>query len=75
MEGKGFGGAESFASSPDKPVTLPDWAAQAFAKLEVPPSTLKPVSYTLSNGIRLIVQPDTVDEGDQDQPGSAGGQG
>jgi zinc protease len=62
VEGKGFGGAESFASSPDKPVTLPDWAVQAFAKLEVPRSTLSPVSYTLSNGIRLIVQPESISD-------------
>jgi zinc protease len=60
--GKGFGGAESFASSPDKPVTLPDWAAQAFAKLELPRSTLQPVSYTLANGLRLIVQPETISD-------------
>ena len=62
VAGKGFGGAESFASSPDKPVTLPDWAVQAFAKLEVPRSTLKPMSYTLSNGIKLIVQPESISD-------------
>ncbi|KAA0072122.1 pitrilysin family protein [Rhodanobacter sp. T12-5] len=62
VAGKGFGGAESFASSPDKPVTLPAWAEQAFAKLEVPRSTLKPVSYTLSNGITLIVQPESISD-------------
>ena len=62
VAGKGFGGAESFASSPDKPVTLPDWAAQAFAKLEVPHSSLKPVSTTLPNGLRVIVQPETISD-------------
>ena len=62
VAGKGFGGAESFASSPDKPVVLPDWAAKAFARLEVPRSTLKPVSYTLPNGLRLIVQPESVSD-------------
>ncbi|KZC18463.1 MULTISPECIES: M16 family metallopeptidase [Rhodanobacter] len=62
VAGKGFGGAESFASSPDKPVTLPDWAAQAFAKLELPRSTLKPMSTTLSNGIKLIVQPESISD-------------
>jgi len=62
IEGKGFGGAESFASSPDKPVTLPDWAAQAFTKLDVPHSTISPVSYTLPNGLRLIVQPETISD-------------
>ena len=62
VAGKGFGGAESFASSPDKPVTLPDWAAKVFATLAVPTSSLKPVSYTLSNGITLIVQPESVSD-------------
>jgi zinc protease len=62
VAGKGFGGAESFASSPDKPVTLPAWAVQAFAKLEVPQSSLKPVSYMLSNGLRVIVQPETISD-------------
>lgn len=62
VAGKGFGGAESFSSSPDKPVQLPAWAAQAFAKLAVPRSTLKPVSYTLSNGIHLIVQPESISD-------------
>ena len=62
VAGKGFGGAESFASSPEKPVQLPAWAEQAFAKLEVPKSSLKPVSYTLSNGLRLIVQPETISD-------------
>lgn len=60
VAGKGFGGAESFSSSPDKPVTLPAWAAHAFARLELPHSSLKPVSYTLPNGLRVIVQPETI---------------
>jgi zinc protease len=61
-EGKGFGGAESFASSPDKPVALPDWAAKAFAKIELPHSTIHPVSYTLPNGLRVIVQPESISD-------------
>ena len=60
VTGKGFGGAESFASSPDKAVALPSWAATAFARLNVPPSTLAPVSYVLPNGLRLIVQPESI---------------
>lgn len=62
VAGKGFGGAESFASSPDKPVQLPAWAEQAFAKLSVPDSSLKPVSYTLPNGLKLIVQPESISD-------------
>ncbi len=62
VAGKGFGGAESFASSPEKPVELPPWAERAFAKLEVPRSTLAPASYTLPNGLRLIVQPESISD-------------
>ncbi|WP_426662991.1 M16 family metallopeptidase [Rhodanobacter aciditrophus] len=62
VAGKGFGGAESFAASPDKPVQLPAWAEQAFARLDVPKSSLNPVSYTLPNGLRLIVQPETISD-------------
>lgn len=59
---KGFGGAESFAAAPDKPVALPAWAAQAFAKLEVPRSSLAPVSYALPNGLKLVVQPESISD-------------
>ncbi len=62
VAGKGFGGAESFASSPDKPVELPAWAEHAFATLQVPRSTLAPVSYTLANGLKLIVQPESISD-------------
>jgi zinc protease len=55
-----FGGAESFASKNVKPVPLPDWAAKALARLSVPQLTVHPVVSTLPNGIRLIVQPETV---------------
>ncbi len=61
-QGAGFGGAETFSANPDKPVTLPDWAAAALAKLEPPRATLAPVSYVLANGLRLIVQPEAVSE-------------
>ncbi len=59
---KGFGGAESFASSPDHAVELPDWAKAAFAKLELPKSALHPTAYTLSNGLKLIVQPESISD-------------
>ncbi|HJU25500.1 MAG TPA: pitrilysin family protein, partial [Rhodanobacteraceae bacterium] len=62
VAGKGFGGAESFASSPEKPVQLPDWAAKSLSKLEVPKSSLNPVSYTLPNRLRLIVQPEDISD-------------
>ena len=58
VSAKGFGGGESVTSAPTKPVTLPTWAATKLAKLEVAPSTLAPTDTRLSNGIRLIVQPE-----------------
>jgi len=55
-----FGGRESFSSENVKPVALPDWASKALARLTVPRSTVHPVVDTLSNGITLIVQPESV---------------
>ncbi|HEV2321798.1 MAG TPA: pitrilysin family protein, partial [Gammaproteobacteria bacterium] len=62
ISGKGFGGAESLASAPEKPVPLPAWAEQALAKLNVPESTVHPAVSTLPNGIKLIVQPEGVSD-------------
>jgi zinc protease len=58
--GKGFGGAESFGGKPSGAVTLPDWAKSEFAKLALPNLMIHPTSYTLPNGLRLIVQPESV---------------
>lgn len=60
VAGKGFGGAESFASTPDKPVKLPDWAEKALAQLEKPTATPLPDVSVLPNGIKLIVWPSHV---------------
>jgi zinc protease len=57
---KGFGGRESFAPKQTKPVKLPDWAANALARLSIPASTLQPVAMKLPNGLQLIVQPKSV---------------
>lgn len=57
VEGKGFGGAESFAAAPEGPVKLPDWAEAALARLDVPPPAPAPVVQTLPNGLKLIVHP------------------
>lgn len=51
-----FRGGESFAPAHAEAVALPDWAKQAMAPPEVPPSRLAPVSTVLPNGLRLIVQ-------------------
>ena len=60
VESSGFGGAESFASTPDHPVALPDWAAAALADPHVPDPGDPPDVSVLPNGLRLIVQPNHV---------------
>jgi zinc protease len=57
---KGFGGGESFAPKQTKVVALPDWAQKVLATPEVPPSAVNPTVTTLPNGLRLIVQPETI---------------
>jgi zinc protease len=59
---KGFGGKESFAPSKTKDVKLPDWAAKALERVQVPDSTLTPVVTTLTNGLKLIVQPESISD-------------
>ena len=56
----GFGGSESFAGNDKLDAPLPEWAAQKLSKLELPRWTLAPVQMTLDNGIRLIVQPESI---------------
>lgn len=60
VSGKGFGGAESFATAPDKPVALPEWADKALARLEEPKPTPMPATSTLPNGLTLVVWPSHV---------------
>ncbi len=60
ITGKGFGGAESFGTPPEKPVPLPEWASKALATLELPPPSALPDVSVLPNGLRLIVQPEHV---------------
>ncbi len=57
---KSFGGQESFAPKNPKPVELPVWAKSALERLNVPSSVVNPMVYKLSNGIKLIVQKETV---------------
>ena len=55
-----FGGHESFASKPAGTVPLPDWATTQLGRLAVPESKVHPVVTTLSNGLQLIVQPESM---------------
>jgi zinc protease len=57
---KGYGGKESFSTSETSAVTLPEWAARAVERLDLPQSTLHPVVTVLPNGLKLIVQPESV---------------
>ena len=57
---KGFGGTESFAPAETKPVELPAWAKKLERIPAVPESMVKPAVFTLPNGIRLIVQPESI---------------
>ena len=60
--GGGFGGKESIALGEAHPTALPPGAQKAIARLEVPPSTLRPLVSTLPNGLTLIVQPEDVSD-------------
>lgn len=55
-----FGGKESFALPNTKPVALPAWAEGAVTRLAVPRSSVNPVVTMLPNGLKLIVQPESV---------------
>lgn len=59
-DSSGFGGSESFASDDKLDVPLPGWATRALGTLAMPQWTLAPVQMELVNGLRLIVQPESV---------------
>jgi zinc protease len=60
ISSKGFGGAESFAPKETKEVELPRWAERAIGKLSIPQSTVNPTIDSLPNGIKLIIQPESI---------------
>ncbi|HSY20152.1 MAG TPA: pitrilysin family protein [Candidatus Acidoferrales bacterium] len=60
ISSKSFGGAENFGSSKNPNVKLPSWAKKLTDKLPEPVSTLNPFTTNLPNGIKLIVQPESV---------------
>jgi zinc protease len=62
ISSKTFGGKESFALSKNTNVQLPSWAKKTIEQLPVPVSTLNPFVTNLPNGIKLIVQPETVSD-------------
>ncbi len=62
ISSKSFGGKESFAASKTTGVKLPVWARKVTEQIEIPPSTLNPFVTNLPNGIKLIVQPETISD-------------
>jgi len=59
----GLGGSKAPENNtivPSKHEPLPSWAKAIISNLSVPKQTLSPTVMTLSNGIKLIVQPETV---------------
>ena len=62
ISSKSFGGKESFATSKTTGVKLPKWASKVTEQIEIPPSTLNPVVTNLPNGLKLIVQPETISD-------------
>ncbi len=62
ISGKSFGGGESLVSTKNANVKLPPWAQKITEQLPVPATTLSPLVTNLPNGIRLIVQPESVSD-------------
>jgi zinc protease len=62
ISGKSFGGGESLVSTKNADVKLPSWAQKITEGLPVPATTLNPFVTNLSNGIKLIVQSETVSD-------------
>ncbi|MBU6474494.1 MAG: insulinase family protein, partial [Alphaproteobacteria bacterium] len=62
VSSKSYGGQETFAPRNVKAVTLPLWAETALKNLSIPEMAIRPVTTVLPNGIRLIVQPESVSD-------------
>ena len=59
---QGFGGRENISLGEATSTPLPQWAASTLGQLTVPKSTVHPVVSRLSNGMTLIVQPESVSD-------------
>lgn len=56
-----FSGTESFRSANNATVPLPGWA-QKLHQISIPVSSVRPKVTMLSNGLKLIVQPETISD-------------
>ena len=57
---RGYGGTETFKPSEAKPVELPPWAKKVEAVPPLPTSKINPVVTMLPNGLRLIIQQESI---------------
>jgi zinc protease len=62
ISSKSFGGGESLVSTKNANVKLPSWAKKITEQLPVPTTTLNPFVTNLPNGLKLIVQPETISD-------------
>jgi zinc protease len=62
ISSKSFGGGESLVSTKNTNVKLPSWAKKVADELPVPASALNPFVTNLPDGIKLIVQLETVSD-------------
>jgi zinc protease len=62
ISSKSFGGKESFASSKNVNVKLPSWAQKINDQFPIPATTLNPFVTNLPNGIKLVVQPESISD-------------
>ncbi len=60
VSGNRFGGGESFVPKRAKPARLPAWAKKIVTTPVLATSRVNPVDILLANGLRLIVQPETI---------------
>ncbi len=60
LSSKSFGGRESFAPTQTTSVKLPAWATAAVERISIPASGVHPTVTTFPNGLKLIVQPESI---------------
>jgi zinc protease len=62
VSSESFGGRESLTAQNPAHVKLPEWAESAIKRLDVPESALHLSVFTLPNGLRLIVLPESISD-------------
>jgi zinc protease len=55
-----YSGKETITLPQNRNIVLPEWANRALKRLSIPSSKLNPVVKKLPNGIKLIVQPESI---------------